>query len=144
MIKRSLRVARAILIALLFATAAGAAPSLPPPSPSPPVFEPRPFGPAPPPTPPQPSVVRSQPPNPLPRKWIVGAGAFGAVAGGALLFFGIRAWRTSRLFGRQYRFPVPKDIPLRLGGERSGGSLATARFGENGAGSAPVSKPKDT
>lgn len=140
MMKRSLGMARALLIALLFATAAGAAPSLPPPSPSPLVFEPRPFGPAPPPTPPQPSVVRNLPPNPLPREWIIGGGAFGALAGGALLFFGVRAWRMSRLFGRQYRFPVPNNVVLRLGGERSGGSLATARFGENGS----VSKPKDT
>ena len=139
MIGRSLGTAR--LIALFMATAAAAAPSLPPLSPSPPVFEPRPFGPAPPPTPPQPTVVRNVSPNPLPRKWIVGAGALATVAGGALLFFGIRVWRTSRLFGRQYRFPVPDEVALRLGGERSGGLLATARFGENDAGS--VSKPKD-
>ena len=144
MIERSLGLARLFLIALLCATAAGAAPSLPPPSPSPPVFEPRPFGPLPAPTPPQPSVVRTLSPDPLPRKWVIGAGAVGALAGGALLFFGIRAWRMSRLFGRQYRFPVPKNVALRLGGERSGGWLATARFGESGDGARSESKAKDT
>ena len=82
---------------------------------------------------------------PLPRKWIIGAGAFGAVAGGALLFFGVRAWRRSRLFGRQYRFTVPKNVAPRLGGERSGGLLASASFGEGGSRArAPSSPAKDT
>jgi hypothetical protein len=131
----------------LVSTAAelSAAPALPPPSPSPPVFEPKPYGPLPAPTPPRPSVVRNDPPRPLPRKWIIGAAAFGAVAGGALLFFGVRAWRMSRLFGRQYRFAVRENVPLRLGGERSGGLLASASFAD-ATSRAPrtASKPKDT
>ena len=144
MIDWSSGMARVSLIALLFATAAEAAPALPPPSPSPPEFVQRPFGPTPPPTPPRPSVVRIGTPTPLPRKWIIGAGVFGALTGGALLFFGIRAWQTSRLFGRQYRFPVRENVALRLGGERSGGCQATTRFGNRDSRLGAPSKPKDT
>ena len=112
---------------------------LPPPSTSPPVFADRPFGPRPAPTPPQPSVVRSQTAEPIPRSWIVGGMALGALVAGALLFFALRAWRMARIFGRQYRFPVPTHVAVRFGGERSGGLLATTRFGTAGA----ASKPED-
>lgn len=108
-----------VTAAVLFGFAA-ASPALPPPSASPPVFQERPFGPKPAPTPPRPSVVRTQTPEPLPRAWIVGGVAFGSIAGAAVLFFGIRAWRMSRLFGRQHLFPVRDQVALRLDGERSG------------------------
>ena len=129
------------LAAVLFCTAAvtPALPELPPPSTSPPVFQDRPFGPKPPPTPPRPSVVRSDAPEPIPRSWILGGVGFAAVVAGALLFFAFRAWRMARIFGRQYRFPVPAKVAVRLGGERSGGLLVTTRFETVGAGS----KPKD-
>jgi hypothetical protein len=61
---------------------------------------------------------------------VLGGAAFVGLASAAILFFGIRAWRMSRLFGRQYLFPVRKEVALRLGGDRSGGLMATARFGD--------------
>ena len=122
-----------------------AAPALPPPSPAPPEFVDRPYGPRPAPTPPRPSVVSNEEPTPLPRKWIVGGLAVAAVVGGALLFFGARAWRMSRLFGRQYLFPVRNEVAPRLGGERSGGLMAAASFGDSITPSPePASKAKDT
>ena len=139
------RTTRQIALAVICATSIPpTASALPPPSPSPPVFEDRPFGPKPAPTRPQPSVVRSEAPRPIPRKWILAGAAVGAVVGGALLLFGIRAWRTSRLFGRQYRFPVRERVALRLGGERSGGLVAAASFaGNSGRAAEPGSKAKD-
>lgn len=116
---------------------------LPPPSTSPPVFEDRPFGPKPPPTPPQPSVVRSAAGKPIPRSWIFGGVAFGAVGAGVVLFFALRAWRMARLFGRQYRFPVRAKVAVRLGGERSGGLIATTQFAAGAQTVGAGSKPKD-
>lgn len=127
------------LLALADATAA-----LPPPSPSPPVFQNRPFGPLPAPTPPRPSVVRPRTPEPIARGPIVAGTAFAMLAGGAVLFFAIRAWRISRLFGRQYLFRVRDKVPLRFGGERSGGLMATASFRHAGATPRDRSEPKDT
>ena len=134
---RRLSTLAALLFCVIAATPAVA--ELPPPSTSPPVFQDRPFGPKPPPTPPQPSVVRPGSADPIPRSWILGGIAFGGVVAGAILFFALRAWRMARIFGRQYRFPVPANVALRLGGERSGGLLATTRFENAAAGS----KPKD-
>ena len=129
-----------ICIFLVLASPAGA---LPPPSPSPPLFQDRPFGPRPAPTPPRPSVVRSDLRQPIPRGWIVAGAGFAVLAGGAILFFAIRAWRVSRLFGRQYLFPVREKVALRLGGERSGGLMATARFGDAAAPVTMRSKSED-
>ena len=134
------QVAAVLLLACAFAPSA---PALPPPSPSPPVFQDRPFGPKPAPTPPRPSVVRSELRERLPRAWIVGGAAFVTVVAAAVLFFAIRAWRISRLFGRQYLFPVREKVALRLGGERSGGLVATARFGDDPGASATRSEAKD-
>ena len=140
--KYSLGVALAVCCA---AASAMAAPALPPPSPSPPEFVDRPFGPKPAPTPPRPSVVSNEEPTPLPRKWIIGGLAVAAVVGGGLLFFGARAWRMSRLFGRQHFFPVREKVALRLGGERSGGLMAAASFGDSiTPPPEPASKTKDT
>ena len=125
-------VAALLLVTFVFAASA---PALPLPSPSPPVFQDRPFGPRPAPTPPRPSVVRMQKREPLPRAWIIGGVALGSLACAGVLFFGIRVWRTSRLFGRQHLFPVRDKVALRFGGERAGGLMATSRFG---------SEPKDT
>ena len=123
---RASTVAVLLLATFVFAPSASA---LPPPSPSPPVFQDRPFGPRPAPTPPRPSVVRMKTREPLPRAWILGGVAFGSFACAGVLFFGIRVWRASRLFGRQHLFPVRDNVALRLGGERSGGLIATSRFG---------------
>lgn len=142
----SIRKARALCGAALLSCAVvlpSAVAELPPPSPSPPVFEDRPFGPRPAATPPRPSVVRSEGREPIPRSWIAAGAAFAAVAGAALLFFAFRAWRMARLFGRQYRFPVRQKVALRLGAERSGGLMATATFGENAPRANAVSKAKD-
>ena len=46
----------------------------------------------------------------------------------AAFYFALRAWRSSNLFHREYRFPVPKNAALRLGASRSGGGMATADF----------------
>ncbi|CAA9232294.1 MAG: hypothetical protein AVDCRST_MAG42-1195 [uncultured Chthoniobacterales bacterium] len=143
---RNVSKARRLYYAALLGCALILAPALaalPPPSPSPPVFQDRPFGPKPAPTPPRPSVVQSDAPRPIPRSWIVAGAAIGALGGAALLFFAFRAWRMARLFGRQYRFPVSGNVALRLGGERSGGLSATASFGKNAPPSGAASKPKD-
>ena len=88
--------------------------------------------------------MRTEPAEQLPRNVVIGIALFGAIVGAGLLFFGIRVWRMSRLFGRQYRFPVRAEVPLRFGGERSGGLVATASFGESGSRGADARlKPKD-
>jgi len=100
------------------------------PSPSAPLFVPRPFGPVPPSTP-----ARSRRANadeerkPIPRTWIIGGVAASALVIAALFFFAARAWQSSRFFARQYRFPTGPDVAQRLGGKRSGGHMATANFG---------------
>jgi hypothetical protein len=58
------------------------------------------------------------------------------IAGAAVLLFvsvillvrSVRAWRSSNLFDRQYRFPAPGPAALRFGGNRCGGQLATLTF----------------
>ena len=146
---RGLRFAarRLSILAAALSCAVAVAPALaelPPPSTSPPVFQDRPFGPKPPPTPPQPSVVGSGASEPVPRAWILGGAAFGALVVGGVLFFALRAWRMARIFGRQYRFPVPAKVAVRLGGERSGGLMATTRFAANAPTVPAGSKPKDS
>ena len=129
---RSLGTAAQIALALLFAVMiTPALPALPPPSPSPPQFEERPFGPKPAPTAPRPSVVRQNPVKPWPRQLILPAAAGGALVGAALLIFGVRAWRRVRIFDRQYVFRVRDEVALRLGGERSGGMVASTTFGDS-------------
>src|SRR3954453_20815792 len=46
----------------------------------------------------------------------------------AAFYFALRAWRSSNLFQRQYQFPEPGHVPLRLGAARSGGRMATINF----------------
>ena len=54
----------------------------------------------------------------------------------ALIFLGLlkaihsamRKWRSSNLFDRQYRFPMVRDVPLRLGAGKSGGTMAALLF----------------
>jgi hypothetical protein len=45
-----------------------------------------------------------------------------------VLFFSIRAWRAGNLFDREYRFPRVASVAIRLGGDRSGGCMATINF----------------
>ncbi len=81
--------------------------------------------------------------RPIPREYLIG----GAIAAGVvllgILYGAIRAWRTSNLFGRQYRFPTTRDAAVRLGGEKSGGHMATVRFGPERAAPEESSKAKD-
>ena len=64
----------------------------------------------------------------------------------AAFYFALRAWRSSNLFHREYRFPVPKNVALRLGASRSGGRLATADFAANAPGqsSSTNQRPEET
>ena len=74
------------------------------------------------------AIENDEPEKPLPRSWLIG-GAIAVVIGLAGLIYGAtRVWHSSNLFDRQYRFPPPQDVPLRLGGEKSGGHMATLRF----------------
>ena len=110
---------------------------LPPPPAATPEFKERPFGPLPPPTqapPPKPKDV--EPPKPIPREWLIGGGIAWVLAIAALLWGANKAWHSSNLFDRQYRFPESRDPALRLGGKRSGGHMATIQFGT------PVQRPQ--
>ena len=61
----------------------------------------------------------------------------------AAFYFALRAWRSSNLFHREYRFPVPKNVALRLGASRSGGRMATADFAANAPGQSSSLRTKD-
>jgi hypothetical protein len=76
----------------------------------------------------------------------VGLAFLALLALGTAFYFALRAWRSSSLFQRQYRFPVPKDVALRLGASRSGGRMATIDFASNvPAESSPTNqKPEET
>ncbi|HEX8279832.1 MAG TPA: hypothetical protein VF551_00525 [Chthoniobacterales bacterium] len=117
---------------------------VPSPSASKPIFQPRPFGPVPPAkeTPPRPMDVDDE--KPIPRGWIIGGVAAAVLAAAALLYGASRAWRSSNLFDRQYRFPADGDVALRFGGQKSGGHMATTRFEENRTPGKERSKSKKT
>ncbi len=52
-----------------------------------------------------------------------------ALAGVAFLAFAARIWRSANLFDHSYQFPVPTaPAPLRFGGRRCGGHMATIDF----------------
>lgn len=76
----------------------------------------------------------------------VGLALLALLALGIAFYFALRAWRSSNLFQRQYHFPVPKDVALRLGASRSGGCMATINFASNVAvQSSPTNqKPEET
>jgi len=100
----------------------------PAPSTSAPVFREKPFGPKPPPLPTQAKKIEVKPGKPIPIQWIVGGIAFALVVVGIVLYRSARAWRSSNLFDRQYRFPVSDKVDLRLGAKKCGGYMATIRF----------------
>jgi hypothetical protein len=50
-------------------------------------------------------------------------------AGPAALALSLPRWRKWNLFDRQYRFRPAEDVPLRLGGKRSGGCMGRIDFG---------------
>lgn len=119
-------------VALLLALSADsiAAPALPTPEPSAPLFRERPFGPRPLPTQSAPAKPRStEDEKPLPTSWIVAGVAIVVLATAGLLYAAARAWRSSNLFDREYRFPPRDSAALRLGGMKSGGHMASVEFG---------------
>jgi hypothetical protein len=54
-----------------------------------------------------------------------------AAAAAGALWISMRVWRAANLFDRQYQFPPPQTAALRLGANRSGGHLATIKFGDD-------------
>jgi hypothetical protein len=68
-------------------------------------------------------------PKPIPVGWKIAIVAIVAMGGGFAVAFSLRAWRSSNLFDRQYRFPAGKTAALRLGANKSGGCMATIEFG---------------
>ncbi len=128
----SLRIALLLTLGCLaFADASRAASPTPLPAPSSAnsLFKDQSFGPLPPPTPtPTPRHVSLEEEKPIPRSWWIGGIAIVVLALIAILFAASRAWRSSNVFDRQYRFPEGGEAALRFGGTRCGGHMATIQF----------------
>jgi hypothetical protein len=71
--------------------------------------------------------------KPIPVGWKIAIVAIVAMGGGFAVAFSLRAWRSSNLFDRQYRFPPVAAAALRLGADKSGGCMATIEFGHRGS-----------
>ncbi len=87
-----------------------------------------------PPAPQIPSVfARSQrlPSKPMPLGLKITIAAVVLAVAAISLAFLVRAWRSSNLFDREYRFPVAANVALRLGANKSGGCLAAVAFGDH-------------
>lgn len=129
----SLRIALLLTLGLLaFAKSPRAAEPTPLPAPSSAnsLFKAQSFGPLPPPTPtPTPRRISLEEEEPIPTSWWVGGIAVAVLALIGILFAASRAWRSSNVFDRQYRFPEGDEAALRFGGTRSGGHMATIQFG---------------
>jgi hypothetical protein len=69
------------------------------------------------------------PVRPIARGWKIAIVAIVAMGSGFALAFSIRAWRSSNLFDRQYRFPAVGAVEFRLGANKSGGRMVTIEFG---------------
>jgi hypothetical protein len=74
--------------------------------------------------------AQAAPSKPIPRVWKVTIVAIGLVVAGSALLFSMRAWRSSNLFDREYRFPRVTNAALRLGANKSGGCMATINFSD--------------
>lgn len=121
-----------VLLSLLSSGLLARSQDLPSPSPSAPIFQERPFGPRPVTTPtPEAKRVVSDTRKPIPASWTIAGAAATLIALAAVLYGAIRAWRSSNLFGRQYRLPVPREVALRFGASKSGGHMATLHFGDD-------------
>jgi hypothetical protein len=79
-------------------------------------------------TPDQLVETQSRPPKPLSRMSKLGVTAAVMLLSLIVLLFSIRAWRAGNLFDREYRFPPVASVAIRLGGNRSGGCMATISF----------------
>jgi hypothetical protein len=73
-------------------------------------------------------LVPHREPIPLAWKIAIALGVLAICSG--LLLISMRVWRSSNLFDRQYRFPKASTAALRLGGNRSGGLMASIKFGD--------------
>jgi hypothetical protein len=134
----------ALLFFLLIASPAVSAQSpFPAPSSANSLFQEKPYGPLPPPTPtPSPkTVLVEEEEKPIPAGWRIGGIVAAVLALAALLYGAARAWRSSNLFDRQYRFPAGSEAALRFGANRCGGHMATIKLDASAA--APRSKAKD-
>ena len=136
--------AAAVVLAIMI-VAAAAAPPLPPPSPSGSEgLVLRHIGVIPSPTPTpihRPKIEDDEPERPLPRSWVIAGAIAAALALVGITYGATRVWRSSNLFDRQYRFPRAEEVAVRLGGEKSGGHMATVSFAADQ--SRAVSKAKD-
>jgi hypothetical protein len=95
--------------------------------PDPSIFDPRRY--VPPPTPPPQPPRPPQPAKSIPRVALITGAVVLLILTGLILFRAVRAWRSSNLFDRQYRFPAPDPAALRFGADRCGGQMATINFG---------------
>ncbi len=88
----------------------------------------------------------SFPPEPIALGWKIAMIAVVVSALGTGLYFSARRWRSSNLFDRQYRFAPVAQVALRLGGTKSGGSMATIVFVDRAANaeSLKIRKPEET
>jgi hypothetical protein len=68
--------------------------------------------------------------KPMPLSWKIAIAATAFVVGASALLFSMRAWRSSNLFDREYRFHEVTNVALRLGAKKSGGCMATIDFNE--------------
>jgi hypothetical protein len=66
--------------------------------------------------------------KPIPLGWKIAIAATAFVVAVSTLLFSMRAWRSSNLFDREYRFPAVTNAALRLGANKSGGGMATVDF----------------
>jgi hypothetical protein len=95
--------------------------------PDPSIFDERRYVPTEPPPPPQ-AERPPTPTKPIPRAVLIAGAAVFRLVSSLVLVKSVRAWRSSNLFDRQYRFPAPGPAALRFGGNRCGGQLATLKF----------------
>jgi hypothetical protein len=72
--------------------------------------------------------TQSKPPKPLSWMSKLGVAAAAMLVSLIVLLFSVRAWRAGNLFDREYRFPPVASAAIRLGGNRSGGCMATIIF----------------
>ena len=119
------------VLVLLCATVQPLFAQLPAPPAATPDFKDRPFGPIPAPTKePRAKPKDIEPSKPLPLGWKITIGAAIVLGTAGLLYGASKAWHSSNLFDREYRFPTGDTAALRFGGKRCGGHMATIRFGD--------------
>lgn len=68
------------------------------------------------------------PRKPIPLRWKIAIVLVALLIASAALWVSLRAWRSSNLFDRQYRFPTVETVDLRLGANKSGGHMAAITF----------------